>query len=158
MNRILMFLLILLGLFFTSGCASGHYYTSEQSLQVASAFRFPDLPVPKGFKFIPNSSFIYESSEIRVGKMKYQGAAWPDSIVRFYKEYMTSNNWRILNIIEGEETLLSFNNDQEICIIKFECSYGRGSLVISVSPLFQNNLGEAKFTYNRKNNNYTRQD
>jgi len=141
---------VLISLFVAGGCASGHYYSSEQSLQMASAFRFPDLPVPEGFKYIPAGSFIYESSEIRVGKMKYYGKAWPDSIVRFYKEYMVDSGWRILNIIEGEETLLSFSNDQEMCIVKFECSYGSGSLVISVSPMFQGAINRSEVVYHQE--------
>lgn len=158
MNRFIRVTLILFSLFFTSGCATGYYYSNEQQLQMASAFRFPDLPIPEGFKFIPANSFIYESSEIRVGTMRYYGKAWPGSIVRFYKRYMARSGWQILNIIEGKETLLSFSNNQEICIVKFECSYGKGSLVITVSPMFREEPGYSGFTYNTKNSNTIRKN
>ncbi|MDP8290214.1 MAG: hypothetical protein P9M02_04515 [Candidatus Susulua stagnicola] len=143
-------ILILLSLSFLNGCVTGYYHSGEQKLQMADAFRFPDLPVPEGFKFIPANSFIYESSKVRVGKMKYYGKAWPNSIVQFYKEYMLENDWEILNIIEGEETLLSFNNNKEICIIKFEGSYGKGPLIISISPMFYADPGYSGSASNAK--------
>ncbi len=153
LGRSIKIILILASLFSLSGCAtSGYYYSDEQRLQIADSFRFSDLPIPQGFKFIPANSFIYESSKIRVGKMKYYGRAWPNSIVQFYKEYMLENDWEILNIIEGEETLLSFNNNREICIIKFECLQGKGPLVISISPMFYDDSDYSGFTYNVKKN------
>jgi len=144
-------ILILVNLLLLAGCVTaGYYHSDEQRLQMADSFRFSDLPVPQGFKFIPANSFIYESSKIRVGNMNYYGRAWPNSIVQFYKEYMLENDWEILNVIEGEETLLSFNNNHEICIIKFECSYGKGPLVISISPMFYDDTGYSGFTSNAK--------
>jgi len=158
-ERFIKIILILVNLFSLAGCATaGYYHSEEQRLQMADSYRFSDLPVPQGFKFIPANSFIYESSKIRVGKMNYYGRAWPNSIVQFYKEYMLENDWEILNVIEGEETLLSFNNNREICIIKFECLRGKGPLVISISPMFYDDSGYSGFTSNAKRSNSSRRN
>ena len=130
-------LFLTLSLFiFAIGCGSPAYYHSQEKiLELSNSVRFQDLPVPSGFKYTPLNSFVYESRKTRVCVLKYLGRAWPHSISEFYKENMSRYGWQILNIIEGEETVLSFRKSEEICIIKFGAKGWGGELTVSVSPI-----------------------
>ncbi len=50
---------------------------------------------------------------------------------------MPINGWQILNAIEGKETTLSFGKEKEMCIIKFAYRGALGSLIVSISPLYE---------------------
>jgi len=104
-----------------AGCA---YFQKEKSdpvlekaLQPQPLFRFPDLPVPAGFKTLTEQSYSFESAGMRVGVLKYLGKAYPSQVVTFYKEQMPLYNWELLNIVEYGERILNFNREKETCII-----------------------------------------
>lgn len=121
---------------FIAGCAPlGYYHSRVRDLETSQTARFNDLPVPSGFKFLPLKSFIFDAEKTRVGILEYTGKAFPYDIVKFYKKFMPDYGWRILNILEGKETLLSFKKEDEICIVKFGYRGRKSTLVISVSPL-----------------------
>jgi len=143
MKRIFFSIILLI---FIGGCISPNYYSGQkQKLEMSDSRRFKDLPVPDGFDFIPPNSFVYESNRVRIGMLEYQGKAWPNNVVEFYKECMPRYNWRTLNVIEGRNTTLSFDKDDEICIISFECREGKGVLDISISPISEEKLNFAEF-------------
>ena len=132
----LSFLIVVL-LILISGCARRQFYSyTGDKAEILDGSRFQDLPIPSGFRLIPASSFVYESKEVRVGMLEYRGRSWPQHVVKFYKKNMPKYNWRILNIIESKETILSFQKNTEICIVTFEArGGGKGVLHLSVSPL-----------------------
>ncbi|MDD5006253.1 MAG: hypothetical protein PHS93_07155 [Candidatus Omnitrophica bacterium] len=123
---------------FICGCASpGYYHFKADDLGKSDISRFDDIPVPMGFKFFPLNSFVYEAGKVRIGVLEYYGSSFPYKIVKFYKDNMPNLGWRILNVIESKDTLLSFEKDNEICIVKFSYKGSGGSLVISISPRYE---------------------
>ncbi len=110
---------------------------STGSLEPQAIGKFSDIPVPSGFKLLPEDSYAFESVNLRVAVLKYQGKASPDQVVDFYKEQMLMYNWNLLNIIEYGQRLMNFDRDTETCIITLEPK-GSGTLItISIGPKSQ---------------------
>ena len=122
-----------------SGCASSSPYKSDnadsyKALDVSMTLKFEDVPVPAGFKPIVRESFAFENDVLRVGILKYSGRVNPDHVVNFYKDQMALYNWRFLNIVEYQRRIMSFEREDQNCIIFIEPS-GMGTLLtISVAP------------------------
>ena len=111
--------------------------TTTTILEPSLAFKFSDVPVPAGFKALPQDSYSFESSGVRVGVLKYQGKIDADRVVNFYKEQMPMYNWNLLNIIEYGQCLLSFERENEICVINLAPKGGGTIITVSLGPKSQ---------------------
>jgi hypothetical protein len=130
---------MLLFLVFLTGCASTPHYKSESSetykaLDVSTALKFEDVPVPSGFSPLARDSFVFENDVLRVGILKYAGRVHPDHVVNFYKDQMSLYNWRFLNLVEYQRRIMSFERDDQNCTILIEPSGMNTLLTISVAP------------------------
>jgi hypothetical protein len=122
---------------FLAGCASGGNSAKTSSpglLEPQPIVRFSDVPLPAGFKLLPEQSYSFEASGVRVGMLKYQGTANPDLVVNFYKEQMAMYNWRLLNIVEYGERLMNFDRDDETCIVNIAPKGRNLSITVSIGP------------------------
>jgi ABC-type uncharacterized transport system auxiliary subunit len=130
---------MLLFLVFLTGCAGSPHYKSEstetyKALDVSTALKFEDVPVPAGFAPVVRDSFVFENDVLRVGIMKYAGRVHPDHVVNFYKDQMSLYNWRFLNLVEYQRRIMSFERDDQTCTILIEPSGMSTLLTISVAP------------------------
>ena len=108
------------------------------SLEPQAILKFSDVPVPVGLKSLPQQSYSFESSGVRVGVLKYQGKNNPDQIVNFYKEQMAMYNWNLVNIVEYGQRLMNFERENETCIITMQpIDWGYTLLTISLGPKSQ---------------------
>jgi len=133
---------VLLGIFLFFGCAQFSKKDEGLSrnsslLEPSSILKFSDVPVPVGFKSLPQNSYSFESSGVRVGVLKYQGKANPDQVVNFYKEQMPMYNWVLLNVVEYGERLMNFERETESCIINLASKGSTTILTVSVGPKAQ---------------------
>ncbi len=136
MNRPFVFIVLLAITFGASGCAtpSRHSSDSPTMLEPQSIGKFTDLPVPMGFKPIPKESYSFESANMRVALLKYEGKSSPEKVVAFFKEQMPLYNWELLNAVEYGQRLLNFERDQESCIVTVTPK-GSGSLLgVTLGP------------------------
>ena len=108
--------------------------TNPSLLEPQAMVKFTDMPVPAGFRFLPKSSYSFETHGVRVGMLKYQGKANPDQIVAFYKEQMAMYNWNLLNIIEYGERQLNFDRDTETCVITLSPRGSSTLISIALGP------------------------
>lgn len=99
--------------------------------------KLSDVPIPVGFKLIPESSYFFETSGVRIGLLKYEGKNDPERVVNFYKEQMPLYNWRLLNLVEYGERLMNFDREEESCIISLLPKGKKIMLTISVGPKAQ---------------------
>jgi len=143
--------IVILSIFLIGCSTAGYYHIDSKGLKPSDISRFDDIPIPSGFKFLPLNSFVYESSKIRIGSLEYSGKSYPYKIVEFYRDNMPNYGWQILNIIEGKETTLSFSKEKEICIVKFSYRGNIGSLIISLSPLYEKEPIPAKTAVSKQN-------
>ena len=110
---------------------------NPESLEPQAIMKFTDIPVPVGLKSLPQHSYSFESSGVRVGVLKYQGKNNPDQVVNFYKEQMVMYNWNLVNIVEYGQRLLNFERENETCIITLEPKGSTIILTISLGPRSQ---------------------
>lgn len=124
-----------------TGCttvSSNKDSTNPGSLSPQALLKFSDVPVPVGLKSLPDQSYSFESSGVRVGVLKYQGKNNPDQIVNFYKEQMPMYNWNLVNIVEYGQRLLNFERENETCIVTLQpMGWGNSLLIISLGPKSQ---------------------
>jgi hypothetical protein len=141
MKNLVLTIMLAYVLFAALGCANtgkkDNLKSSPSLLEPSSSLKFNDVPVPTGFKFIPEDSFSFESYGVRVGTLRYQGKADADLVVNFYKEQMPMYNWNLLNVVEYGERLLNFDRDDETCIISLKPKRNHITLSISLGPKSQ---------------------
>jgi hypothetical protein len=135
----LAFLFTICCLFTTAliGCAT----ISDTKLEPQAILKFSDIPVPAGLKPLSQTSYSFENAGVRVGVLKYQGRAYIDQVINFYKEQMPMYNWNLINIIEYGQRLLNFERENETCIITMQIAgfWNEDVLVtISIGPKSQN--------------------
>ena len=135
---ILVFTLFYFCFFILSGCTlmpkKAQEAQSPALLEPQAILKFGDIPVPTGFKLLPQSSYSFESAGLRVCVLKYQGKAGPDQVINFYREQMPMYNWNLLNIVEYGDRLLNFDRDNETCIISLLPKWKSTVITISVGP------------------------
>ncbi len=121
-----------------SGCAgmgnSDAKISNPGMLEPQTIIKFSDIPVPVGLKNLPNQSYSFESSGVRVGVLKYQGKGNAEQVINFYKEQMAMYNWTLVNIIEYGQRLLNFERENESCIITIEPKGSSVIMTISLGP------------------------
>jgi len=121
-----------------TGCASMMQSNPDKILQPAGTLRFSDIPVPVGFKLVPQQSYSFENSGVRVALLKYKGRGTLDQVLNFYKEQMPLSKWNLLNISESGSRMLNFERDTETCIVTMQSQFGGGTLIsLSVGPKSQ---------------------
>ena len=136
------YVLVFLFIFSLLGCAGfskkdDSPSKSPSSLEPSGIFKFSDVPIPVGFKSMPQDSYSFESSGVRVGVLKYRGKVNPEQVVNFYKEQMPMYNWALLNVIEYGQRLMNFERETETCIISLDPKGSSTMLTISLGPKSQ---------------------
>ncbi len=111
--------------------------TQAVSLEPAAMLKFADIPIPSGFRFMNTESYAFQSANFRAGLLRYIGKASGEQSVIFFKEQMPLYNWRMVNIIEYGRRMLSFEKEQESCIISIEDKGGKSEITISIAPKSQ---------------------
>lgn len=108
------------------------------ALESQGVLKFNDVPVPVGLKALPQESYSFETTGVRVGVLKYRGKANTEQVINFYKEQMPMYNWNLINIIEYGQRLINFERENETCIITIEPKGNTVTLIISLGPKSQN--------------------
>ena len=141
------FYIFILMALFLSGCstiaidtgetAKGKSYSSDLPLSVAPNLRLEDIPVPEGFQFIANESFVFQNEQVRVGLLKYRGVAAPQQVLKFYKDQMPLYQWDLINIVEHEARTMNFEKVSQSCTVAIEGVEGEEAettVIISTAP------------------------
>lgn len=128
-------------LLFLAGCATTTTKSSDPTqvpaLEPAAFLKFSDIPVPAVFKFAPEESYAFQTTGFRAGLLKYNGKAAGEQAVVFFKEQMPLYNWQLLNIVEHGRRMLSFEKENETCIITIDEKGNQANITVSVAPKSQ---------------------
>jgi hypothetical protein len=121
------------------GCSTSFDSQSPvSSLEPQSTYKFSDIPVPIGLKPLPQSSYSFQSSGVRVGVLQYRGKGNAEQIIAFYKEQMPMYNWSLINITEYGQRLMNFERESESCIIALQPKGSSITVIISLGPKSSN--------------------
>jgi len=131
--------IILISSLLLAGCATSGTVTDDdikatKALDVSTALKFVDIPVPSGFKMITAQSFTFENDVLRVGILKYKGRSSGDQVVNFFKNQMPLYNWRFTNMLEYGRRILNFEREDQNCIIVIEPQGMSAFVTITVAP------------------------
>lgn len=103
-------------------------------IPLAPDFRIADIPVPAGFAFDRDSSFVFQNAAIEVGKIQYVGKEEITDVAQFYVDEMPRYEWTLLNVSEHRTISLTFDKPQKSCLVLLSPKV-RGTLVqISFYP------------------------
>ncbi len=116
-----------------NGCASLSR-NQDKPLEPANSLRFSDVPVPAGFKLLPQMSYSFENNGVRVALLKYKGGGSPDQVLNFYKEQMSIARWDLINISEFGQRLLNYERDGESCIVTIQPLTASIMVSVAIGP------------------------
>jgi hypothetical protein len=95
-----------------------------------------NIPLPVGFRMVPERSVARESGQFRVAQCEFEGATSPDAVTRFYVEYMPTAKFTLRQKrFDNGEYLLRFESDAEECNVRVRPSKSQTILVIDIGPL-----------------------
>ena len=133
-SLIIIFVLLLSAGCATSGTVTDNDIKATKALDVSTALKFVDIPVPSGFKMITAQSFTFENDVLRVGILNYKGRSSGDQVVNFFKNQMPLYNWRFTNMLEYGRRILNFEREDQNCIIVIEPQGMSTFVTITVAP------------------------
>lgn len=123
------------------GCSTSYSHKADPAqmtpIEPAALLKFQDIPIPSGFVFIPANSYAFQSIGFRAGLLTYKGKATGEQTLVFFKEQMPLYNWHLVNIVEHSLRMLSFEKEQETCIITIVDKGSRSEITLSVAPKSQ---------------------
>ena len=106
-----------------------------QEQQVKADLLEENIPVYPGFHLIPEKSFIYESGNIKVGRLVFRGSAPVKNVVSYYKATLPDKGWEPLTItIYGKSAELTFTNPEQVLQIQVNRGFSETYLTIQVGP------------------------
>ncbi|WP_457679263.1 hypothetical protein [Thermovibrio sp.] len=93
------------------------------------------VPIYPGFKLISSKSFIYESGNIKVGRLVFVGDATIKDIVSYYKATLPDKGWEPVAItIYGNRAELTFTTPTQFLQIQAVKGFSQTTLIIQIGP------------------------
>ena len=130
---ILIFPLLLIG-----GCATTQQAEETTVItqeQVRAEILGDSVPVYPGFKIVSSKSFIYESGNIKVGRLVFTGKAKIKDIVSYYKNTLPEKGWEPVAItIYGNSAELTFTTPTQFLQITAKKGFSETTLIIQIGP------------------------
>lgn len=123
--KVLAFSLLLMSFF---GCASKNTSSEEPVVTSGKATEsyeefipyteFDDIAVPNELSRVPERTFIYENSEFRTGMIVMKGRVENQSLIDFFVNQMSKDNWTKESSIISTISTLVFKKPYKSCMIR----------------------------------------
>ena len=81
---------------------------TDPGLAIATEQRFSDIPLPVGLKEDLERTFVYESSQLAVGRMVYSTKSSVNELAQFYIDECPAADWQLLDIVQAGGADLTF--------------------------------------------------
>ncbi len=131
-------LILILPLLLIGGCATtqhGGETTVITQEEVKAEILGDSVPVYPGFKLASSKSFIYESGNIKVGRLVFTGNAKIKDIVSYYKNTLPEKGWKPVAItIYGNSAELTFTTPTQFLQITAKKGFSETTLIIQIGP------------------------
>ena len=83
----------------------------------ARYYDFGDVLVPKELKVDKKSSFIYQTDGFSAGVLVLKGRIESSSLISFFGNNMTKDNWKIISTFKSGRTMLLFQKANRWCVM-----------------------------------------
>jgi len=113
---------------FISSCATTDSNTSTGGTSQAAIQKdqgstpvyreFGDVLVPSEMDYVPDSSFVYSASGLAVGIMTLKGRVDTESLISFFQNNMSKDNWKMISIFKSPKTILLFRKETRWSVIR----------------------------------------
>ena len=90
--------------------------TSDSRAQ-ARYYDFGDVLVPNELKVEKKSSFIYQTEGFSAGVLVLKGRIETSSLISFFENNMTKDNWHMISSFKSERTMLLFQKAHRWCVM-----------------------------------------
>ena len=95
-----------------------------------------NIPLPVGFKMVPDRSVARESGQFRVAQCEFEGVTTPEAVTRFYVQYMPTARFTLRQKrLDNGEYNLRFDSDSEECNVRVKRQDSKTILVVDIGPL-----------------------
>ena len=125
----------------TSGDATAESYedapVTAPGLQLSPEQRFADVPLPVGVHEDIEKTFVYETSDLQIGRLVYTTRAKVGELVAFYIRECPVSNWELQNVVQADGAELEFTKPGrrlEVKIITPPAIGGSRQLVLTLVP------------------------
>ena len=105
----------------------------EPGIPISPESRFADVPLPLDAKEDLDRTYVYESTNLQIGRMVYTSDYSINELAQFYIKEMPTANWELERVTQAAGANLFFNKPDkrlEITITKRPFSRGGGTLLI----------------------------
>ncbi|WP_456342682.1 hypothetical protein [Thermovibrio sp.] len=131
-------LILILPFLLISSCATTQQAEETTVItqeQVRAEILGDSVPVYPGFKIVSSKSFIYESGNIKVGRLVFTGKAKIKDIVSYYKNTLPEKGWEPVAItIYGNSAELTFTTPTQFLQITAKKGFSETTLIIQIGP------------------------
>ena len=97
-------------------------------------YDFGDVLVPRELKLNAKSSFVYHSSGFTAGVLVFESKAERVSLIKFFDNNMTKDNWQAISAFKSPRTLLLFQKENRWCVINITDNNWDTMVEIWVAP------------------------
>jgi hypothetical protein len=80
-------------------------------------YDFEDVLVPREIKLNAQSSFVYHTSGFTAGVLVFKSKVERNSLIQFFENNMTKDNWQAVSSFKSPRTLLLFQKENRWCVI-----------------------------------------
>jgi len=80
-------------------------------------YDFGDVLVPRELKMNTKSSFIYHTTGFTAGVLVFKSKVERGSLIEFFENNMTKDNWQAVSAFKAPRTLLLFQKENRWCVI-----------------------------------------
>lgn len=107
----------------------------ESAFPPAAATRFDDIPVPEGLKMKHETSFVFESKELQIAYLIYEGRMSPEETAQFFLDALPRAGWTLLNVLQYNDITITLRKPDRGLVIHVSPRRTRGCVArISLTP------------------------
>ena len=80
----------------------------EPGLAMSPDTRFQDIPLPDGLREVPEQTYVYETRNLRMGRMVYNTRHSIADLSNFFLKHTPAAGWEVVSVVEGADVTLKF--------------------------------------------------
>ena len=111
----------------------GEVPSVESVFPPAAAARFDDIPVPEGMNMEHERSFVFESDQLQIAYLIYEGRLTPEETAQFFLDALPRAGWTLLDVLQYNDITITLRKPDK-------------NLVVHVSPKTRGSVARISLT------------